>query len=285
MYLSFFKMKEFPFSISCDERFFYESSVHAEALANMMYTVQQRKGMVLITGEVGTGKTFVGNMLGARLGPGCTTVMMTNPPQSAKQFIRAVATRVGMDVRPSADKLTLVEDLEKHLIQQHARGHLVALLVDECQDLPAASLEEVRLLWNWERNGQRLIQIILIGQPELRETLQQAKWEPLRQRIVLSYHLGCLAAGDTGAYIDHRIAIAADDGCVAEFTPGAKQDIHVATGGIPRLVNILCDNALLVGYAKGVHWIDRPIVAEVLTDMTCWGLTAPRETTAPVADR
>lgn len=272
MYLSFYKLKEFPFAITCDERFFYESAIHAEALANMMYTVQQRKGMVLVTGEVGAGKTFLANMLGARLGAGCTTIQMNNPPQSGKQLIKAVATQLGMRVRAGADKLSLIDDLQEHLVRMHTRGRLVALIIDEAQDLPGVSLEELRLLWNWEQDGQRLIQIVLVGQPELRDSLLEPRWEPLRQRIVLSYHLGHLSAEDADAYVDHRIRIAAGDGCLAKFASAAKSDVFAATNGIPRLINILCDNALLVGYAKGVHCIDRSIVAEVLRDMTCWNL-------------
>ena len=273
MYLAFHKLKQYPFSITCEEKFFYESAIHSEALANMMYTVQQRKGMVLVTGEVGAGKTFVGNMLGARLGPGCLTVMMKNPPQSGKQLLRAVASQVGMSVRSAADKLEPIDELERHLIRLHTRGRLVALILDEGQDLTAGALEEIRLLWNWEQNGQRLVQIVLIGQPELRQKIQEPKWEPLRQRIVLSYHLGHLSAEDTGAYIAHRLKVAADgEATLASFSAEAIADIYAASDGIPRLINILCDNALLVGYAKGVHGVDRAIVSEVLRDMTCWGL-------------
>lgn len=292
MYLSHYKLKEPPFAITCEEKFFYESAIHAEALANMMYTVQQRKGMVLVTGEVGAGKTFIGNMLGSRLGPACLTVMMCNPPQSAKQLIRAVAARVGVKIRPSVDKLSLIEELEQHLIRLRNRGRLVALILDEAQDLPRTALEEVRLLWNWEDSGERLVQIVLIGQPDLRLRLQEAQWEPLQQRIVLSYHLDHLSVEDTVKYIDHRISVASDDGCLAAFTPEAKLDIHAATDGIPRLVNILCDNALLTGYAKGIHTIDRPTVAQVLRDMTCWGLRvpdrpseSPRDSEASLASR
>jgi general secretion pathway protein A len=284
MYLKFYKLREFPFSITCDDRFFYESAVHAEALANMMYTVQQRKGMVLVTGEVGAGKTFVGNMLGARLGVGCQTVVMTNPPQSGKQLVGSLARRIGMNVRASADKAALQEELQQYLVRLLARGRLVALIIDEAQDLTATSLEEIRLLWNWEQSGQRLIQIVLIGQPDLRLRLLEPKWEALRQRIVLSYHLAHLSPADTPAYIAYRLRVAADEGCTAEFTLAAMEDIHAATDGIPRLINILCDNALLVGYAKGVTCIDRPIVSEVLHDMTCWGLRtseSPQTTTAP----
>jgi general secretion pathway protein A len=285
MYLSFYNLREFPFAITCDDRFFYESTVHAEALANMMYTVQQRKGMVLVTGEVGAGKTFVGNMLDSRLGVGCQTVMIGNPPQSGKQLISVLSRRIGMNVRSSADKVSLQEELERYLVGLNARGRLVALIVDEAQDLSPASLEELRLLWNWEQGGQRLIQIVLIGQPELRQRLLEPKWEALRQRIVLSYHLRHLSATDTPAYVAHRLRVAGGDGCSARFEPSATASIHAATDGIPRLINVLCDNALLVGYAKGVHSIDGPIITEVVRDMTCWGLRTPQPVpqAAPVA--
>jgi len=273
LYLKFYNLREWPFSLTCDERFFYESPVHAEALANMIYTVQQGKGMVLITGEVGTGKTFVGNMLGARLGPGCLSAIMCNPPQSAKQFLRALAGRVGLNVASGADKLSLAEEVEQHLIRQHNRDRLVALILDEAQDLPKSSLEEIRLLWNLEENGRRLIQIVLIGQPELRQKIQEPKWESLRQRIVLSYHLGPLTRKDTGEYISHRLKTAADEsGAGPEFTEEAVAQIYAASDGIPRLINILCDNALLIGYAKGTRRVDKGIITEVLRDMTCWGL-------------
>lgn len=275
MYLGFYKLREFPFAIGCDERFFYESAIHAEALANMMYTVTQRKGMVLISGEVGAGKTFLSNVLASRLGPNCVTVRMCSPPQSAKQVVKSVAARLGMAISSSADKLTVVDRLEEHLAHLHSQGRLVALIVDESQDLPAASLEEIRLLWNWERDAQRLVQIVLVGQPELRDRLRQPRWEPLRQRVVLSYHLGHLDEPNTSAYINHRIRIAADDGCLAQFTPEAKADIYAATNGIPRLINILCDNALLIGYTQGACCIDRATVAKVVHDMTCWDLRMP----------
>lgn len=272
MYLDFYRLREYPFSITCDERFFYESAIHAEALANMVYAVQQRKGMVLVTGEVGAGKTFLGAMLGSRLGVGCLTMMVRNPPQSGKQLLRMLTTRAGMNVRTTADKSALLEEFERHLTRMHTRGRVAALIVDEAQDLSSASLEEIRLLWNWERDGQRLVQIVLIAQPELRERLLEPKWEALRQRIVLTYHLAHLSPADTAAYIVHRLRIASVDGSLAEFTPEAVAEIHAATDGIPRLINILCDNALLIGYAKGMHRVDKSIVDEVLQDMTCWGL-------------
>jgi general secretion pathway protein A len=281
MYLNFYKLNEFPFSLGCEEKFFYESAVHTEALANMIYTIQQRKGMVLITGEVGAGKSFVGNMLGARLGTGCQTVIMQNPPETKKQLLRGFANQIGLTSRATVDKLTLEEGLREHLIRLHARGRLIGLIFDEAQDLPAAALEEVRLLWNWEMDGQRLIQIVLIGQPELREKLQEPKWEPLRQRIVLSYHLQSLPPQDTADYIRHRMKVASNEHTTVEFTPEALSSVHAATDGIPRLINILCDNALLIGYARECETIDKEIIRDALRDMTCWDLRTSQEDSSP----
>jgi type II secretory pathway predicted ATPase ExeA len=213
----------------------------------------------------------------------CTAIK--HPPQSGKQLLQAVARRVGMTVRDTTDKMNLAELLEEHLARLYHRGRLVVLIVDEAQDLTAGSLEELRLVWNWEEDGQRLVQIVLMGQPELRMRLQEAKWEPLRQRIVLSYHLSNLSAEDTAAYIAHRLRVAAEgQECPTEFAAEALADIHAATDGIPRLINVLCDNALLVAFAKGVHRIDRQIIAAVLKDMTCWGLHVSEAAAAPSGD-
>lgn len=277
MYLNHYKLKEYPFSLTCEEKYFYESSVHREALGNMLYAVQQRKGMVLITGEVGAGKSFMGTMLCSRLGPGCQTVILQNPPDSKKQLLRSFARHLGISTAGAMDKGVLEENLQEYLVRMHSRGRLVGLILDEAQDLNQAVLKEIRLIWNWEQNGQRLVQIVLVGQPELRERLLEPKWEPLRQRIVLSYHLPSLTAEDTTAYIYHRLRIASDHQGVVEFRPEALALIHSATDGIPRLINIVCDNALLVGYVKGVHGIDPAIVTEVLRDMTCWGLQTSKE--------
>jgi general secretion pathway protein A len=273
MYLSFYNLREFPFSMGCDERFFYESSMHAEALANMLYTFQHRKGMVLISGEVGAGKTLIGNMLVSRLGTGCQAVVLYHPPRSDKQLLRAMAAGLGIGLPQNVDGLGLIEELHQYFIRMYNRGRLIALIVDECQELNARSLEEVRLLWNLEQDGQKLIQILLIGQPELRERIQQPRWESLRQRIILSYHLGTLSSLDTANYVRHRLNVACGNGHPgAEFTPQAVAEIYAASNGIPRLINVLCDNALLVGYAKGVHQIDSDIITDVLRDMTCWPL-------------
>jgi len=282
MYLEFYKLHEFPFALSCDSKYFYESAVHTEALANMIYAVQQRKGMVLITGEVGAGKSFVGYVLRERLGPGCQTVLMQNPPESKKQLLRSFARQAGLTTRASADKVTLEEDLQDYLLRLHHRGRLVSLILDEAQEMTSASLEELRLLWNWECEGQRLIQIVLIGQPELRHKIMEPRWEPLRQRIVLSYHLKNLTVDDTRDYVQHRLRVASLNGSSGVFTSAALEAIHAATDGIPRLINTLCDNALLVGYVKGHTQIEAGVIMDVLRDMTCWGLQAGESKTATV---
>jgi len=275
MYLKYFNLRASPYSIGCDERFFFESPTHAEALANMRYAIEQRKGMVLITGEVGTGKTFLGTMLAARLGLSASVVMLAHPPDSAKQVLRAVTGGLGIGEPRDADKWSLVNLLEHRLEQLHRRGRLAALILDEAQHLPDDAMEEVRLMWNWERQGRRLLQIVLIGQPELRHRLREDRWASLRQRIVLSYHLERLDHDDTVRYILHRRKMAAYNGCPLRFTVHALDIIYKTTGGVPRLINILCDNALLTAYARDTSKITSEIVTTVLHDMTCWSLHAP----------
>jgi len=280
MYLDFFKLREFPFSIACDEKFFFESEIHAEALSNMLYAVSQRKGMVLISGQVGAGKTFLGAMLASRLGLSALIVPIRHPPGSAKQLLRAMAGGLGLKLDEGLDIMAIADAVQQALEQRHRRGQLVAVLIDEIQDLPDEALEEVRLIWNWELEGQRLAQIILVGQPEIRKRLLQPRWESLRQRIVLSYHLGRLTPVETEQYIAHRIRVAADgadrpaEAAVVEalprFLPDALVEIHKATRGTPRLINSLCDNALLTAYAQNRRDIDAEIIRSVLESMTFW---------------
>lgn len=234
--------------------------------------------MVLISGEVGAGKTFVSNMIASRLGASAQCVVLDHPPQSPKQMLMLLAGGLGMKISPRNDMSLLVEEIRQYLIRMQYRGKLISLIIDEAQDLNQRLLEEIRLIWNFQNNGQRLIQILLTGQPELRERLMQPHWESLRQRIVLSFHLGCLSMKETFGYITHRLNIVAKGEQKNIFTISAIKEIFHYTNGIPRLINVLCDNALLIGYVNSVNEIDEKIVAQVVRDMTCWGLQVKPET-------
>ncbi|HHH75732.1 MAG TPA: hypothetical protein ENL03_01750, partial [Phycisphaerae bacterium] len=170
---------------------------------------------------------------------------------------------------------SLISELEDKLGRLFRRGRLVALILDEVQDLPNEAMEQIRLMWNWEEKGQRLLQIVLVGQPELRDRLCEPRWESLQQRIVLSYHLGSLGPADTAKYILHRRKLAATNGCPLRFTIRALEDIYDVTKGIPRLINVLCDNALLSAYAANTYKINSAIVAKVVNNMTTWQLKPP----------
>jgi general secretion pathway protein A len=274
MYLEFYRLREFPFSNVCDERFFYESAVHAEALARMLYTVQQRRGMVLVTGEIGAGKTLLSKVLASRLGSASHTLMLKHPFDTSKQLVRSVSQSLALTSAAGSDKLALVEALEQHLLRLSGRGQIVTLIFDEVQGLNEQALEEVRLLWNMEAAGQRLVQIVLIGHPQLRDRLKDPSMAALAQRVAMAYHLSPLTGEETAAYILHRRRVAKADGCPLQFTPNALAEIYRVSKGIPRLINTVCDNALLVGYARGKHVVNSKVVRAALTDEVAFARTA-----------
>ena len=280
MYLEFFKLKEFPFSTECDDKYFFESAAHAEAMANMVYCIQQRKGMVLITGEVGSGKTLLARMVARRLDKAIRVAMVGHPCHSAHELLRATADGFDVPIKRDDDIRDLVVKIEQRLFHLNRRNRTAMLILDEVQSMPDEALEEVRMLWNFDDNGRRLIQFVLIGQPELRERILEEQWESLQQRVALAYHLGVLSVKDTVQYVLHRRQVAARRGCVLRFTARALEAVHRATGGVPRRINVLCDNVLLVAYVAGQTKVTSLMVDKALREMTCWDVTSM----APVND-
>ena len=249
MYAQYFGLNEKPFSIAPDPRYLYQSDRHAEALAHLLYGVEEAGGFIQLTGEVGTGKTTLTRVLLNRLPVNVEVAMILNPRLSVKEFLQNISEELQLDWAASADSVKeLIDGLNAHLLRAHAAGRRVVLIIDEAQNLDADLLEQIRLLTNLETTERKLLQIILIGQPELRQTLARADLRQLAQRITGRYHLDPLNRNETEAYIRHRLQVA---GASREiFSPGAVREIHRLSGGVPRLINVICDRALLGAYGK-----------------------------------
>ena len=249
MYLKFYDLAAPPFSITPDPRFLYLSRQHQEAQDHMLYGIRERKGFIQITGEVGTGKTTLCRAVLEQVGESAATALILNPVMSAIQLLRSIVRELGLDDRGN-DRLRLAQRLNDFLLAQARAERDVVLFIDEAQDLSEELLEEVRLLSNLETDDRKLVQIVLIGQPELRERLERAALRQLKQRILVRCHLGPLDRRETEAYILHRLAVAGARGRPS-FTPAAIRAIHTRSRGVPRLINAICDLTLLAGYTEG----------------------------------
>jgi general secretion pathway protein A len=253
MYASFFGLNEKPFSITPDPRYLFLSERHAEALAHLVYGINEAGGFIQLTGEVGTGKTTVVRSLLAQAPKNAEIALILNPRMTPAEFLLAICEELGITVAPaSANSLKdLVDLLSRHLLKAHADGKRIVLVVDEAQNLAPEVLEQVRLLTNLETETQKLLQIILIGQPELRELLGRTELRQLAQRITGRYHLDPLSGDEAAAYVRHRLRVA---GSTREiFTHGALREIQRLSGGVPRLINIICDRALLGAFTEDRH--------------------------------
>jgi general secretion pathway protein A len=236
VYLDFYGFREPPFSLTPDPRFLYLSERHREALEHILYGIRERKGFIQLTGEVGAGKTTLCRAALERLGPSVRTALILNPVLSGPQLLRTILTELGIEPPGRADRAAYLALLNEYLLAQIAGGHDVVLIIDEAQDLPAELLEQVRLLSNLETDRQKLIQIVLIGQPELKRMLDDPR---LRQ----------LDRAETELYVNWRMQVAGGNGRPT-LTPWALRRIHRYAGGIPRLINAVCDTALLAGYVE-----------------------------------
>src|SRR6201996_8599317 len=260
MYLSFFGLSEKPFAITPDARYLFLSERHAEAIAHLLYGINEAGGFVQLTGEVGTGKTTVVRSLLAQTPKDAEIALILNPRITAPEFLLTICEELGIGVPDNATESLkdLVDILSHYLLRAHAAGRRVVLVVDEAQNLAPAVLEQVRLLTNLETNTQKLLQIILIGQPELRELLARNELRQLAQRITGRYHLNPLTLAETAAYVRHRLRVA---GATADiFTPAALREVHRLSRGVPRLINVLCDRALLGAYTQDRHQVGASFV-------------------------
>ncbi|MDH3255424.1 MAG: AAA family ATPase [Acidobacteriota bacterium] len=248
MYNEFFGFRESPFNITPDPHFLFFSDRHEEAFNHLLFGLQERKGFIQITGEIGAGKTTICRALLEHLGPSYKTALVLNPVMTGEQLIWLVLAELG--VKPTDDRLDNVQRLNEFLLEQMPLGNDVVLVIDEAQDLSLELLEEVRLLSNLETDQRKLLQIVLIGQPELRDVLDQPALRQLRQRITIRYHLRSLSLDETDRYIQHRLHVAGANSRPV-FQRRAVRRIHRYARGIPRLVNALCDKTLLCGYVLG----------------------------------
>jgi len=271
MYALYFGLNKEPFSIAPDPRFLFMSEQHREALAHLLYGLGAGGGFVLLTGEIGAGKTTVCRCFLEQVPANCSVAYVFNPKLTALELLQTVCAEFGLDTYQAAPAAptsikALVDALNAFLLDQHAQGRQAVLVIDEAQSLSPDVLEQLRLLTNLETAERKLLQIVLIGQPELRDLLARPELEQLAQRVVARYHLGALSAAQTAQYIGHRLAVA---GTTAQrpFDAQALARIHALSAGVPRRINLLADRALLGTYAQGRAVVDRRTVQQAAREV------------------
>ncbi|MCE3284100.1 MAG: ral secretion pathway protein [Steroidobacteraceae bacterium] len=275
MYTSFFGLQEKPFAITPDPRYLYLSERHAEALAHLLYGINEAGGFIQLTGEVGTGKTTVIRSLLEQLPGHAEVALILNPRVTPAEFLLTICEELHLQVPEHGRDSTkaLMDLLGHYLLEAHARGRRVVLIVDEAQNLSPQTLEQVRLLTNLETATTKLLQIILIGQEELRTLLEQPDLRQLAQRITGRYHLSPLSREESAGYVKHRMRVA---GATAEaFTPGALKEVHRLSGGIPRVINVVCDRALLGAFTREDHRVGSGYIRQAAAEVYGRPVPAP----------
>ena len=264
MYTKFYGLKEVPFNLTPNPRFYYAGVKHMEALSTLIYAISERKGFVVVTGDIGSGKTTICRTLLSKLSSKVKTALITNTRMSVKDLLMSILEEFEVDFKPGS-KSKLHSQLNAYLIDQLRKDNNVVLIIDEAQNLSAAVLEEVRMLSNLETESEKLIQIVFMGQPELKKKLALPKLEQLCQRIAAFYHLTPFNKDDAVEYINHRLSIASESDR-KYFSPEAIDSIYEYSKGVPRLINQICDSALLTGYINESETIDKNIVDEVIEE-------------------
>jgi general secretion pathway protein A len=265
MYCNFYGLKERPFNVTSDPAFFYLSRKHNEALSHLLYGASQRKGIIVLTGEIGTGKTTLCRFFLNQLGKNVKTALILNPHFSEIQLLEAIIKDFGINVNASS-RLSLVWGLNRFLLKEAEAGNNVVLIIDEAQNLKPRQLEQVRLLSNLETEKDKLLQVVLVGQPELNQRLNLYDLRQLRQRIMVRYHITPLERDEIKSYIRHRLNTAGSTDKI-QFTDEAIETISDFSGGTPRLINMLCDRALLAGFVAESFIIEVGIIKRCLGEL------------------
>lgn len=265
MYTEYYGLKENPFNVTSDPNFLYLSHTHKEALNHLLYGVEQRKGFLEITGEIGAGKTTLCRALINRFDERTKTSLIFNSNLSEMQLLEAILMDFGI-VPERRNKVAFLRKLNDFLLEQLSVGNNSVLILDEAQNLRFSTLETIRMLSNLETEKEKLLQIVLVGQPQLRDKLNSPNLVQLRQRIGIRFHIKALDRDELPQYIGHRLTVAGSTGKVA-FPPGAIDLIHSYSRGIPRLINIVCDKALLLGFALETYYIGQDIVQRSIEEL------------------
>lgn len=265
MYTQFFGLRESPFSIAPDPRYLYMSERHREGLAHLLYGVCSQGGFVLLTGEVGTGKTTVCQCFLQQIPDNTDIAFIIHPKLTGRELLAVICDELRIPYDRHASVKALVDLINQHLLQSHARGRNTLVIIDEAQNLSIEVLEQLRLLTNLETTEKKLLQVVLLGQPELNEMLARPELRQLSQRITARYHLQALSREDVRAYVNYRLSVA---GLKREvFTPGALTALYRLSQGIPRLINLICDRALLGAYARHVQVVDRATLKQAAREV------------------
>ncbi len=265
MYLEHYGLSRAPFEMTPDPGFLFLGEVHREGLATLVYAVQSRKGFVMLTGEVGTGKTTLLHSLLSQLDQDTASAFVFNPRLEPLDFFKVMFDELGIETECKTKGEYLIA-LNRMLIDQLAKDRSTLLIVDEAQNLSPEMLEEIRLLSNLETPSSKLLQIMLVGQPELKDMLAKPELRQLRQRIVLRHHLRAFNELETSLYIDERLRLSGYTG-KGIFDGGALREVYRVTQGVPRLINVVCDGTLLLGYSRDLRMLTRAAVTEVARDL------------------
>jgi general secretion pathway protein A len=266
MYREFFGLREKPFNVTSDPNFLFLSRVHKEAFSHLLYGIRERKGFLVITGEIGAGKTTLCRALLNQLDKNTKSAFVFNPGLPEQQLLQAIVEDFGLHVRDRSNKASLLRQLNSFLIDELTRNNNVVLIIDEAQNIKPTTLEEIRMLSNLETDKEKLFQIILVGQPELKNKLNSPSMRQLKQRVAVTFHITPLEADEVGQYINHRLSVAGSRGDI--FFPYDSVDfIYRHSGGIPRIINMICDKALLAAYVMETKDITLPIVERSLQEL------------------